>query len=106
MPGFAMAENSTNSDRTMKTEPIKTKRKYYYYLEACPNCYSLHRPDGSIIAFLQGDDALEFEKVIQKLRSLDYPHGLFRSFEHLLSMNIDCYDLLSDISENSTCVAV
>lgn len=78
----------------------------YYYQEHYPNCYSLHRPDGTEIAFLQGDDALKFEKVIKKLKAISYPHGVFKSFEHLLSVNIDCYDLLSGIAANSTSVAV
>ena len=67
-------------------------QKYYYYQEHYPNCYSLHRPDGTEIAFLQGDDSLEFEKLLAELAELDFPRGCFKSYEHLLSVNIDQYD--------------
>lgn len=80
--------------------------QYYTYQEHYPNCYSLHRPDGTEIAFLQGDDALKFGKVIQQLKAIEYPYGIFKSFEHLLSVNIDCYDLLSDIHAHSSFVFI
>lgn len=77
----------------------------YYYQEHYPNCYSLHRPDGTEIAFLQGDDALEFGRILKELKAIEYPHGIFKSFEHLLSVNIDVYDLLTEINANSKIVA-
>ena len=66
--------------------------KYYYYEKWYPSCYALHRPDGTRICFLQGDDALEFEKTLEELEKIEFPSGCFKSYEHLLSVNIDQYD--------------
>jgi hypothetical protein len=64
----------------------------YTYQEHYPNCYSLHRPDGTDFCFLQGDDAREFEKTLEELDKIEFPSGCFKTYEHLLSVNIDQYD--------------
>lgn len=65
---------------------------YYTYQEHYPNCYTLHRPDGKDIAFLQGDDARDFEETIEGIYTKQYPFGIFQTYEHLLSAIIDQYD--------------
>ena len=85
MPGFAMAEiRQTLMYSTMKT---------YTYQEQYPDCYSLHRPDGTDFCFLQGDDARDFERVvIEEIEGKHYAWGTFNSTEELVSAYIHQYD--------------
>lgn len=70
--------------------------KYYYYEKWYPNCYSLHRPDGTNIAFLQGDDARELEKSIETIQNLKIigaiPNQVCKSVDHGISEVISEYD--------------
>lgn len=66
---------------------------YYTFREHYPNCYSLHRPDGTNFYFLQGDDAREFEETLEGIYTKQYPFGIFKCYEHLLSIIIDQYDI-------------
>lgn len=69
---------------------------YYTYQKHFPDCYSLHRPSGEMICFLQGDDAREFEKDIEWIENADrndfYPSNVFESADHHISVIIDQYD--------------
>lgn len=66
---------------------------YYTYQEHYPNCYSLHRPDGTDFCFFQGDDARQFEsEALETLETITFPYGAFKSREHWLSHYIDQYD--------------
>lgn len=64
----------------------------YYYQEHYPNCYSLHRPDGTDFCFLQGDSALSFELEIFDIKELKYPRGCFENSRQLMSYFISQYD--------------
>lgn len=73
----------------MKTE---NQENLYFYTETNFGAYILHRPTGYEIAFLQGDDALIFEKELEKLEKIEFPIGCFQSSDQLLSTIIDQYD--------------
>lgn len=65
---------------------------YYTYQKHFPNCYSFHRPDGTDFCFLQGDDAREFDKVIEGVKLVQLPNAAFENHDQLLSAIIDQYD--------------
>lgn len=64
----------------------------YYYQDHYPNCYSFHRPDGTDIAFLQGDDAREFDEILEGVKLVLLLNTLFEDHDQLLSAIIEQYD--------------
>ena len=85
MPGFAMAEiRQTLMYSTMKT---------YTYQEQYPDCYSLHRPDGTDFCFLQGDDARDFEEAMWTFKKLKVaPNFTSENVDEIINYFISQYD--------------
>lgn len=75
----------------MKTEST-VQQNLYFYSETNFGAYILHRPTGQEIVFLQGDDALAFEKELEKLAKIEFPIGCFENSDQLLSTIINQYD--------------
>lgn len=66
---------------------------YYSYKETYPDAYILLRPDGTKIGFLQGDDARQFEREVNKVKQISrYPYGVLKSQEQAISYLVDNYD--------------